>query len=161
MIGVGQPLRTFGVGEAALESVRFNVDLSKQMFMLLGKLVQREVSLRSSIGGPIQIAEVSGQAARRGFRELLLFMAFISMNLCILNMLPIPILDGGQITVLLVEGTMRRDLSLNLKERITQVGLVVIVMLMAMAIYFDLSKNLPSMLSSEPPETREQQVDSP
>ncbi len=161
MIGVGQPLRSFTVWEAARESVRFNVDLSQQMFMLLGKLVQREVSLRSSIGGPIQIAEVSGQAARRGFRELLLFMAFISLNLCILNMLPIPVLDGGQITVLLVEGTMRRDLSLRLKERITQVGLVVIVMLMAMAIYFDLSKSLPPMLSSESSGTEERQVDHP
>ena len=65
----------------------------------------------------------------------------------ILNLLPIPILDGGQILILLVESTLRRDLSLRLKERITQLGLVMIVMLMAVALYFDLSKNLPSVLS--------------
>jgi regulator of sigma E protease len=73
-------------------------------------------------------------------------MAFISVNLFIFNLFPIPILDGGQILVLLVEGTLRRDLSARIKERITQVGLVMIVMLMAMALYFDLSKNLPSLL---------------
>ena len=73
-------------------------------------------------------------------------MSFISINLFIFNLFPIPILDGGQILVLLIEGTLRRDLSTRIKERITQVGLVMIVMLMAMALYFDLSKNLPSLL---------------
>ena len=72
-------------------------------------------------------------------------MALISLNLYIINLAPIPILDGGQILILLVESTLRRDLSLQIKERMTQVGLVLIVMLMAMALYFDLLKSLPGL----------------
>lgn len=146
MIGVGQPFRRYSFGEAVVESVRFNADLTVQILFLVEKIFERRISLRASLGGPIEIAAVSGAAARRGFRDLLLFMSFISINLFIFNLFPIPILDGGQIMVLLVEGTLRRDLSVRIKERITQVGLVMIVMLMAMALYFDLSKNLPSLL---------------
>jgi regulator of sigma E protease len=129
-----------------VESVRFNTDLTLQILFLVEKIFERRISLKASLGGPIEIAAVSGAAARRGFRDLLLFMSFISINLFIFNLFPIPILDGGQIVILLVEGTLRRDLSVRIKERITQVGLVMIVMLMAMALYFDLSKNLPSLL---------------
>lgn len=150
MIGVGQPLVRYGMGEAVVQSVKFNTDLTLQILVLVEKLFQQRISLRASLGGPIEIAAVSGAAARRGFRDLLLFMAFISINLFIFNLFPIPILDGGQIAILLIEGTLRRDLSVRLKERITQVGLVMIVMLMAMALYFDLSKNLPSLLQSDP-----------
>jgi regulator of sigma E protease len=146
LIGVGQPVRRYSFGEAVVESIRFNTDLTVQILFLVEKIFERRISLRASLGGPIEIAAVSGAAARRGFRDLLLFMSFISINLFIFNLFPIPILDGGQILVLLVEGTLRRDLSTRLKERITQVGLVMIVMLMAMALYFDLSKNLPSLL---------------
>jgi regulator of sigma E protease len=146
MIGVGQPFRKYSPGEAIVESVKFNTELTVQIVTLVEKIVERRISLRASLGGPIEIAAVSGAAARRGFRDLLLFMSFISINLFIFNLFPIPILDGGQILVLLVEGTLRRDLSTRIKERITQVGLVMIVMLMAMALYFDLSKNLPSLL---------------
>lgn len=157
LIGVGQPYRRYSFGEAVVESVRFNAELTVQILFLVEKIFERRISLRASLGGPIEIAAVSGAAARRGFRDLLLFMSFISVNLFIFNLFPIPILDGGQILVLLVEGTLRRDLSVRIKERITQVGLVMIVMLMAMALYFDLSKNLPSLLKpstdSEAPAT--------
>lgn len=147
MIGVGQTVKEYTVGEALVESVRFNAEVTAQILTLIRKLLERRISLKASLGGPIEIAAVSGEAARQGFRSLFLIMAFISINLFIFNLLPIPILDGGQIFILLVESTLRRDLSLRLKEVITQVGLVMIVMLMAMALYFDLSKNLPSVLS--------------
>lgn len=146
LIGVGQPYERYSFSEAVVESVRFNADLTVQILFLVEKIFERRISLKASLGGPIEIAAVSGAAARRGFRDLLLFMSFISINLFIFNLFPIPILDGGQILILLVEGTLRRDLSVRLKERITQLGLVMIVMLMAMALYFDLSKNLPSFL---------------
>ena len=108
MIGVGQPFKRYGIGEAVVESVVFNADLTRQIFYLIDKLFENRISLRASIGGPIEIAAVSGAAARRGFRELLLFMSFISINLFIFNLFPIPILDGGQIAILLVESTLRR-----------------------------------------------------
>ncbi len=148
MIGVAPTIRRFTVSEAFTESIRYNAELTVQVVVLIRKLLERRISLKASLGGPIEIAAVSGAAARQGFRDFFLIMGFISINVFILNLLPIPILDGGQILILLVESTLRRDLSLRLKERITQLGLVMIVMLMAMALYFDLSRNLPSVLSS-------------
>lgn len=130
--------------EALVRAVRYNIDTTVQIFTFVGKIFERRISAASAVGGPIEIAVFSGAAARSGFKDLLLLMALISLNLFLLNMLPIPILDGGQIGILLIEGTLRRDLSLQLKERMIQVGLVVIVMLMAMALYFDLVKNLPN-----------------
>jgi regulator of sigma E protease len=133
--------------EALRRSVRYNWDTTLETFAFLGKIFERRISAQSALGGPIEIARISGAAARTGFKELIFFMALISLNLFILNMMPVPILDGGQILILLVESTLRRDLSLGFKERMTQVGLVLIVLLMAMALYFDLLKSLP--VSSE------------
>jgi regulator of sigma E protease len=129
--------------EALRRSARYNWDTTLETFAFLGKIFERKISAQSALGGPIEIARISGAAARTGFKELIFFMALISLNLFILNMMPVPILDGGQILILLVESTLRRDLSLRVKERMTQLGLVLIVLLMAMALYFDLLKSLP------------------
>jgi regulator of sigma E protease len=129
--------------EALRRSARYNWDTTLETFAFLGKIFERRISAQSALGGPIEIARISGAAARSGFKELIFFMALISLNLFILNMMPVPILDGGQILILLVESTLRRDLSLRVKERMTQVGLVLIVLLMAVALYFDLLKSLP------------------
>jgi regulator of sigma E protease len=143
-VSIGQfYYQRFGPLEALSQSVRYNLDVTREIGSFLGKVFERRISAESAIGGPIQIARFSGEAARAGFRELLMFMALLSLNLFLLNMLPIPILDGGQILVLGVEGILRRDLSFKLKERMIQVGLVLIVLLMAMAIYFDAKKVLP------------------
>lgn len=133
----------FGPIEAFAQSARYNWDVTVQIYDFVGKLFERRISAKSALGGPIQIATYSGAAARRSFKDLVFFMALLSLNLCIFNMLPLPILDGGQILILLVESTLRRDLSLQMKERMIQVGLVAIVALMALALYFDLTKALP------------------
>ncbi len=138
------PFQRFPPGEALVRSARYNWDTTIQIFEFIGKVFEREIPAESAIGGPIEIARLSGVAARRGLRDLLYFMALISLNIGILNMAPIPILDGGQIGVLLVESTLRRDLSIALKERILQAGLLVIVALMAIALYFDLMKSWPT-----------------
>ncbi len=70
-------------------------------------------------------------------------MGLISISIAILNLLPIPVLDGGQIAILMVESLRQRDFSLQVKERINQVGLLLIVMLMVVVLYFDLVKNVP------------------
>lgn len=139
----------FGPLEALGQSARYNWDVTVQIVEFLGKLFERRISAQSALGGPIQIATYSGAAARRSFKDLIFFMALLSLNLCIFNMLPLPILDGGQILILLVESTLRRDLSLQVKERMIQVGLVAIVALMAMALYFDLLKSLPAITGSQ------------
>ena len=135
--------KRFGPREAIARSAADNWDMTVQIFAFIGKIFERKISPQSAIGGPIEIAKISGAAARRGFRDLLFFMSMISLNLGILNMMPIPILDGGQISILAVESVLRRDLSIQLKERIIQVGLVAIVLLMVMALYFDLLKSWP------------------
>jgi regulator of sigma E protease len=127
---------------ALAESVRFNRDLARQTFAVIGKIFRREVAAKSALAGPIEIAAQSGAAARSGVKDLLYLMGVISISIGLLNLFPIPVLDGGQITILLFESAIRRDLSLAVKERVAQVGLALIVLLMATVLWFDLSKNL-------------------
>ena len=124
-------------------SVRYNIDIVRQTFAALGKIVSGRLAAKSALSGPIEIAALSGAAARSGMKVLLHLMGIISISIGILNLLPIPILDGGQIAILMVEGARRRDLSLKVKERIQQVGFAMVVLLMVMVLYFDLVKNLP------------------
>jgi regulator of sigma E protease len=133
----------YSPGKAIVESVRYNMQTVEDTFRILGKIFTRELSAKGALAGPIEIAAQSGNAARRGFKDLLLLMGFISMSIAIMNLMPIPILDGGQIFILGVEGVIRRDLSMRLKEIISQVGFVMILLLMFVVIYFDLMKHLP------------------
>jgi regulator of sigma E protease len=136
----------YGPARAVVESARYNVQVVKDTFRILGKIFTRELSAKGALAGPIEIAAQSGAAARSGFKYLLHLMGFISISIAIMNMLPIPILDGGQIFILTVESVIRRDLSLRFKEVISQVGFVMILLLMIVVIWFDLMKNLPASL---------------
>jgi regulator of sigma E protease len=132
--------------EALRRSVEANKQLSAMIIELVQKLVQRKVSLRT-VEGPIGIGRAAGRAAsEKGWTPLLELTAAISLNLGIFNLLPIPILDGGVILLLLVESLMRRDISLNIKERIYQAAFVFLVLFAVMVIYNDLQKTLPGML---------------
>jgi regulator of sigma E protease len=102
--------------------------------LLSGRVSRREV------GGPILIGQMAGQSARLGADAFLAFMALISVNLAVLNLLPVPVLDGGQFLLLLAEAVMRRPLSVRLRERLTAVGLVVVVLLMGLAFSNDLRR---------------------
>ena len=137
-----------GPAEALAESLRFNYNIAQQTFLVLGKIVTGRLAARSALSGPIEIAALSGAAARTGLEHLLQLMGLISISIAILNLLPIPVLDGGQILILLIEGLRRRDLSLKVKERINQVGLVLIVSLMVVVLYFDVVKNIPAGILS-------------
>jgi regulator of sigma E protease len=128
---------------ALRESVVYNWNIAKQTVGLVGKLVRREMKAQSALHGPIEIANLSGEAARQGLPSLLHLMALVSISIAILNLLPIPVLDGGQVFVLLVESLIRRDLSLRLKEAINMVGLAFIVLLMVTVIFFDVRRNWP------------------
>ena len=113
------------------------------MVDVLKGMVERRLSPKS-LSGPIGIAQMSGAAAREGPADFLWLMATISLQLAIINLLPIPILDGGAILMLLIEMIMQRDMSLNVKEAVFKVGFVFIMMLFAFAIYNDISKLLPT-----------------
>ncbi|HEY2739134.1 MAG TPA: RIP metalloprotease RseP [Thermoanaerobaculia bacterium] len=130
----------YGPRRALIESVRYNVQIIADTFHILGKIFNRQISAKSAFAGPLEIARQSGEAAKRGFKDLLGLMGFISISIAFMNLLPIPILDGGQIFILLIEEVIRRDLSLRLKEVISQVGLVMILLLMGVVLYFDVVK---------------------
>jgi regulator of sigma E protease len=101
------------------------------------ELVRGTLSVRD-LAGPVGIVQLSGEAAKRGPLTLLQWMAYISLNLGLLNLLPIPILDGGHVLLLAIEGTLRRDLSVATKERFVQVGLVFLLGIFAFVMYSDI-----------------------
>jgi regulator of sigma E protease len=100
------------------------------------KIIEGKISAKT-IGGPIFIAQLAGQQAKAGALSLLHFMAVISINLVILNLLPVPILDGWHILLFLIEGLVGKPVSLKLRERAQQVGLFLIILLMLLVIYND------------------------
>jgi regulator of sigma E protease len=134
-------IRDLTLGQAAAASVRVNVERVGLFFTVLGKLLTGGLSVRA-ISGPVDIFIFSGAALRRGWVEFLDLMALFSLQLGILNLLPVPFLDGGHIAVLAIEGIRRRDLSLRIKERILQVGFVGLLMLMGLVLYSDFAKNM-------------------
>jgi regulator of sigma E protease len=148
-IGVGlralhEPVITqLSFSEALTQSVDENVENATLIFRFLGGLFEQRMSAKS-LTGPLGIAQLSGEAARQGPAALLRFMAIISLQLGIFNLLPIPILDGGVIVLLLLESAMRRDISMAIKERILQAGLVFLAILFAFVMYNDILKSLSS-----------------
>ena len=109
---------------------------------VVGKLVSGKVSIKQ-LQGPVAIGSEAGKAVKRGSVSVIFLMVVISINLGILNLLPIPILDGGNILLLAIEGGLRRDLSLAFKERYIQVGLVFLLVLFAIVMYHDVLRRLP------------------
>jgi regulator of sigma E protease len=103
----------------------------------LWKLVSRQID-SSNIGGPIQIATEAGRQAKDGMASLALFTAIISVNLAVLNLLPVPMLDGGHLFFFVIEAILGRPLSLRKREVAQQVGFVLLMLLMVYALYNDL-----------------------
>jgi regulator of sigma E protease len=124
-------------------SLEDNKRYSLVLLELIQKMVQAKVSMRQ-VEGPIGIGSAIGHAVtEKGWTPLLGLTAGISLNLGIFNLLPIPILDGGVILLLLIEGLMRRDISLQIKERIYQAAFVFLVLFAVTVIYNDIAKRWP------------------
>ncbi len=149
-IGIGHALATLP-GESAIDRVRnplvsvprsvgMTVDMTVVVLRGLGKLLSGEVGA-DKLAGPIGIAEIARKSLDLGWQAYLSTMILISINLGILNLLPIPILDGGQALIYLVEGIRRSPISLRTREMVQQAGLLVIVALMALAFWNDLSRH--------------------
>ncbi len=130
----------YGFLGSVTQSVRHNYDIAVLTFRVIGRIISGSASVKT-ISGPIEIASVAGSAARtRSARLFFGFIGLLSLNLGIFNLLPIPILDGGVIALLLIEGVMRRDLSLAIKEKIVQAGFVFLILLMGLVMINDLTK---------------------
>jgi regulator of sigma E protease len=131
--------------DALKRSLSENKRSSFLILELLQKMVQHKVSMKQ-VDGPIGIGSAVGAAAREeGWTPLLLITAAISLNLGIMNLLPIPILDGGVILLLFIESIMQKEISLPIKERIYQAAFVFLVLFAVMVIYNDLVKTLPGL----------------
>jgi regulator of sigma E protease len=128
-----------GVGAALVEGWNATVSSSTQIVRTVRGLFSGRIS-RREVGGPIMIGQLAGESARMGLDPFVAFMALISINLAILNLLPVPVLDGGQFLFLLAEAVIRRPLPLKLRERLTAVGLVLIVLLMGLAFSNDIRR---------------------
>ncbi len=137
-VGVLLPLLTveYGVWGGAVEGTRRALaDAGMVVFAVKG-LITGGVSPRE-LGGPIFIGQLSGELARVGLAPFLAFMALFSVNLAVLNLLPIPVLDGGRLVFLLIEGVLRRPLSRRFRMRVSQVGIAVLLAIMALALTND------------------------
>jgi len=132
--------RTYPFLEAARQSARQNIESIGLVFETFRKLLRRELSLRA-FSGPVDLYRFSGEAMEEGLIPFLQLIAFVSLQLGIINLFPIPPLDGGHLFTLVVEGILRRDLSLVIKERVMQAGLILLLLFMGTVIYFDISKN--------------------
>jgi len=152
-VGLGsQPMKvsTLPLGAAFRKSIEQNKEGSLLILELVQKMIQHKISIRT-VEGPIGIGRAAGEAAtEKGWTPLMALTAAISLNLGIFNLLPIPILDGGVILLLFVESIMRRDISLQIKERIYQAAFVFLVLFAVMVIYNDLAKTLPGMMQRLP-----------
>src|SRR5262249_33252761 len=146
MIGIGIQFPSVHVKLSPVDAFKKSLESNKEnavlIFQVIGRLLRREASLKQ-LDGPVGIVAVSGQAYQAGFATLLTFMALISLNLGVLNILPIPILDGGVILLLVIESLLGRDLSLRMKERIVQASFVFLLMLTVIVLYNDVVKLLP------------------
>lgn len=109
---------------------------SELIVLSLVKMVQGKVSARE-LGGPITIARIAGERAQTGLKSLLEFVGFLGVNLGVLNLLPIPVLDGGHLFFIAAEGLFRRPVAVRVREVAQQVGLVLLVSLMLFAVYND------------------------
>ena len=152
-IGIGSmpmKVKTLKAGDAFRLSLHENRQNALLILELVKEMAQGKISPRS-IEGPIRIGQAAGEAARRkGWTPLMSLTAAISLNLGIFNLLPIPILDGGVILFLLIEGLMRRDISLAIKERVYQAAFVFLVLFAVMVIYNDLMKTIPGLADRLP-----------
>jgi regulator of sigma E protease len=125
--------------EAVGLSVKRNVQNAGLILRTLGELFTGRASPKQLMG-PVGIAQLSGASARQGWVELFALMASISLNLGLLNLLPIPVLDGGHMAIMGMEAVARRDFSLAVKEKMLFAGFVLLMLLMVTVIYNDLTR---------------------
>ena len=140
-IGIGMPMdRTpVGIGKAVRRSGSELMRFTGAIFMFIHRLVSGQESGRA-LAGPVAIAQMAGQSAQQGWEALFSFMALLSVNLAVLNLLPIPMLDGGHLTILTVEAVIRRPLSIRQKEVLQQVGFAFLLFLMIYVTFGDISR---------------------
>lgn len=132
---------------AVREAFRETREIIELTFTSMVWLFQGRLSMRT-LGGPIEIFRVAGQAAREGPLDFLRFMAFISINLGLLNLLPIPMLDGGHLVFFTIEGVSRRPVSRRIRELASLAGLVFLILVMVLVMTNDITRGWPDIVAT-------------
>ncbi|RJQ64150.1 MAG: RIP metalloprotease RseP [Desulfobacteraceae bacterium] len=132
-------VRELGFFEAMGESVLQTYRVTELTVLSIVKLIQGTVSTKT-LGGPIMIAEMAGRQAKEGIASLVFFIALLSVNLAILNFLPIPVLDGGHLLFFFIEALIGRPVNTRMREIAQQVGIFILVVLMVFVFYNDISR---------------------
>jgi len=138
-LGVYLPLTRYGFLGSVKQGVMRAADAGGLVLFTLKGLLTGQLSPRD-LGGPILVGQLSGEAIRLGFDVYLGFMALFSMNLAVLNLLPIPVLDGGHLLFLVIEGIRRKPLSIVQRQRFTQVGFFLLLAIMVLALANDFTR---------------------
>ncbi len=138
--GLGVRYERFGLGEGIAAGYHQAVATTSTYVGFMGKLFTGRESVRENVGGPIMIAQQSRQAAERGGASFWSFVAILSVALAVFNILPIPALDGGHLVFLAYEAVARREPSLKVRMVVQQIGLFLILALMAFAVFNDVSR---------------------
>ena len=125
--------------QALFESIRQTYKITNLTVVSIAKLVQGTLSAKT-LGGPIMIAEMAGQQAREGIANLAFFIALLSINLAVLNFLPIPVLDGGHLLFFFIEAVIGKPVNTKMREIAQQVGIFVLIVLMIYVFYNDISR---------------------
>jgi regulator of sigma E protease len=141
MIGIERALEPHAVGffDAVKLGARYTWGFTRLIFETLARLFQGRVSA-NDLGGPIMIAQEAGRRAASGLEPLLRFMALISINLGVINVLPVPVLDGGHLAFFLFEAVRGRPLSVRYREIAQQVGVFLLLALMVFVVFNDISR---------------------
>lgn len=125
--------------EAFGESLTQSYKVIELMVVIIGKLIKGDIST-NTLGGPIMIAQMAGDSAKAGVGSLIFFIALISINLAIINLLPIPVLDGGHLLFFLIEAIKGSPVSIKVREVAQQVGLFILILLMILVFYNDITR---------------------
>ncbi len=131
--------RPASTGEILTTGVRTTLFTIEQVAQSVAKLVTGQASLRE-LGGPLLIAKLSGETAKQGMSTFLAFIAFISINIGCLNLLPVPALDGGHALIILIESAIRRELSVRVKMALQQAGMILLLALIVFIIWNDANR---------------------
>ena len=134
--------RELSVGSAFTESIRQTWQVAEVTVVSIVKMIQGKIS-KKELGGPIMIAQMAGQQARAGAANLIWFIAIISVNLAVLNILPIPVLDGGHLVFFTIEAIKGSPVSENARMTAQQIGMLLLLLLMIFVFYNDLTRNVP------------------
>jgi regulator of sigma E protease len=125
--------------QAISESLIQTYRVTELMVVIIAKLIKGDIST-DTLGGPIMIAQMAGDSAKAGFGSLISFIALISVNLAIINLLPIPVLDGGHLLFFSIEAIKGSPVSIKVREIAQQVGLFILILLMILVFYNDISR---------------------